>query len=158
MCGCASGTPETSSEPALPVPAGSASNGYVFITDGATIAIDEPAAGYIDKLGEPLSYFEASSCAFGEQDKVWTYPGFRIDTYQLDGEDYVMDVVLTDDTVMTSEGIRIGDHTDDITAAYGDPTESGDQYVLYEKDDMKLVFILDGDHISVIEYLSKKLD
>ncbi len=132
--------------------------GFVYLNSGATFEIDAPAADALAKVGEPLSYFEASSCAFGEQDKVWTYQGFRVDTYQLDGIDYILDVILTDDTVMTSEGVRIGDSTDDILAAYGTPTLTDTNYMIYESGDMRLAFLLNGDTITTIEYLSKKLD
>ena len=158
FCACGNTNPTVTEPEKITVTPTAGAGGYVYVNSGATFEIDAPAAAPLEKVGEPLSYFEASSCAFGEQDKVRTYPGFRIDTYQIDGVDYIMDVVLTDDTVLTSEGIRVGDSTDAMITAYGDPLEQTDSYALYKKDDMKLVFLTDGGRITTIEYLSLKLD
>lgn len=150
----------TASENAVPTPDDElqGAGGYVFMYKGVTIEIDAPAAVPIAELGQPLSYFEATSCAFGEQDKVWTYNGFRIDTYQIDGIDYFSDVVLTSDTVFTTEGVHIGDSANDMLSAYGTPDISAEDHAIYENGDMKLLFLLENDTITTIEYLSKKLD
>ena len=132
--------------------------GYTFEANGTTVEIDAPFADIEEALGEPVDYFESESCAFGDLDKVYTYSGFRIDTYQLDGKDYVSDVVFMDDTVGTSEGLSIGDSTADMKDAYGEPTSEDATQAVYEKGDMKLVFLLDGETIKTIEYLSKKLE
>ncbi len=132
--------------------------GYVFKTNGVSVEIDAPMADIQDALGEPLESFESESCAFGDLDKVFTYSGFRIDTYQLDGVDYVLDVVFSDDTVSTTEGVCIGESTAEMKEAYGEPTLEDASQAIYEKGDMKLVFLLDGETIKTIEYLSKKLD
>ncbi len=132
--------------------------GYTFQANGVTVEIDAPMQEIEDGLGKPVDYFESESCAFGDLDKVYTYSGFRVDTYQLDGKDYVMDVVFTDDTVSTTEGLSIGDSASDMKDAYGDPTTEDATQAIYEKGEMKLVFLLDGDTIKTIEYLSKKLD
>ncbi len=132
--------------------------GYTFTTNGVTVEIDAPMADIEEGLGEPLDMFESESCAFGDLDKVYTYSGFRIDTYQLDGVDYVLDVVFTDDTVSTTEGVCIGESTAEMKDAYGEPTLEDASQAIYEKGEMKLVFLLDGETIKTIEYLSKKLD
>lgn len=132
--------------------------GYTFDASGVTVEVDAPFADIESDLGEPVDFFESESCAFGDLDKVYTYSGFRIDTYQLEGTDYVSDVVFMDDTISTPEGVAIGDSVDKMKEAYGEPTEEDASQAIYEKGDMKLVFILDGDTIKTIEYLSKKLD
>lgn len=132
--------------------------GYTFDAHGVTVEVDAPFADIEGDLGEPVDFFESESCAFGDLDKVYTYSGFRIDTYQLDGTDYVSDVVFTDDTVSTPEGVSIGDSVDKMKEAYGEASESDAAQAIYEKGNMKLVFLLDGDTIKTIEYLSKKLD
>ncbi|MBQ7677922.1 MAG: hypothetical protein IJT32_06785, partial [Lachnospiraceae bacterium] len=63
--------------------------GYTFEASGVTVEVDAPFADIESALGEPVDFFESESCAFGDLDKVYTYKGFRIDTYQLDGTDYV---------------------------------------------------------------------
>jgi len=108
----------------------------------------------IDKLGDPLNYFEAESCAFKGLDKFYTYPGFEITTYPMNGKDYISSVNLMDDTVSTPEGIYLGSTVDDMIAAYGDNyTESSGSYT-YIKDDSKIQFIVKDDEIISITYLA----
>ncbi len=132
--------------------------GYTFATNGVNVEVDAPMANFEEGLGEPVEMFESESCAFGDLDKVYTYNGFRVDTYQVDGVDYVSDVVFMDDTVSTTEGVCIGESTAEMKEAYGEPTVEDATQAIYEKDDMKLVFLLDGETIKTIEYLTKKLD
>lgn len=133
-------------------------NGYVFTYNGTEVEADADAAAYVEKFGEPVSYYETPSCAFDNLDKFYTYQGFEIDTYYSDGKDLVLSVVLLDDTVSTTEGICIGDAQEKVTAAYGEPTESTDNSVTYKKDNMKLVFIFKDGVIASIEYKSLVLD
>ena len=65
-------------------------------------------------------------------------------------------MILKDDSVTTAEGICIGDSLEKVLEAYGE----GDQengMVVYEKDGMKLCFILQDDGIVSIEYRSTAL-
>ena len=48
----------------------SETDGYVFESNGVSIAVDGEAEAYISGLGEPLSYFESPSCAFGDLDNM----------------------------------------------------------------------------------------
>lgn len=132
--------------------------GYMYETGNVKLEIDSEMSQYEDALGEPISYFESESCAIGDLDKVYTYHGFRIDTYQFDGVDYISDVIFTDDTVSTPEGASIGDSVDKIKEIYGEPTSQDNVRMVYENGNMKLVFLLDGDTVNTVEYLTKKLD
>lgn len=137
---------------------GKVTDGYYFETSGVKIIPDMEAKDLLDALGEPVSYFEANSCAFGDQDKVWTYGGFTIDTYQLEGIDYIYDVIFTNDTVETPEGIYLGKTHDDVIKAYGTPDEEGETSLLYKKGNMKLIFIIEDEKVKSIEYDSTVLD
>lgn len=135
---------------------GSVSRGYVFVTGGATVEVDSDMAPILQVLGEPMSYFEAASCAFEGLDKIYTYSSFEIDTYPLQDRDLVSAVILKDDSVATAEGVCIGDTLEKLLETYGDGTrESG--MLVYEKDGMKLCFILQDDSIISIEYRSTAL-
>ena len=69
--------------------------------------MNEDASAVVEELGEADDYFESESCAFEGLDKVYTYPGFTLNTYPVDDKDYVLSVVFRDDTVSTDEGISI---------------------------------------------------
>lgn len=133
-------------------------SGYVFKANNVSVEIDAEAKQYIDALGEPAAYYEAPSCAFDDLDKFYTYSGFQIDTYSIDGTDYVLTVALLDDSVSTQEGLCIGDSADRMKELYGEPATSTDTSAIYEKDNMKLSIILADGVITSIEYTSTVLD
>ncbi|MCI8800070.1 hypothetical protein NSB25_12290 [Acetatifactor muris] len=153
----ASGMPEERPE-GTPEDMAADYSGYVFIHNGVVIEMDVDAASVIEQLGEPDSYFEAPSCAFEGIDKIYTYGSFELDTYPTDKKDYVSSVIFKDDTITTTEGIGIGDSVDKMEEAYGTGRTDENGMTVYEKGDMKLCFILEGETIVSIEYRSKVLD
>ena len=132
--------------------------GYVFVYNDVTIEMDAEAAPIVEALGEPASYFEAPSCAFEGIDKVYTYGSFELDTYPIEGTDYVSSVVIKDDMVSTPEGICIGSSRQDMEGAYGTEWSDEEGMIVYEKDGMKLCFILEGNAIASIEFRSTAAD
>ncbi|MDD3367432.1 MAG: hypothetical protein PHP50_00910 [Lachnospiraceae bacterium] len=133
-------------------------DGYVLITEDTIMAPDMDMAPVLESLGEPVSYYEAPSCAFEGLDKVYTYDNFEIDTYP-DGEnDKIAAIILKNDMVETSEGIAIGDTLADIEAAYGSDYEVESGMVVLTKGDMDLKFIVTNDAVTSIEYDSKAGD
>ncbi|MBR3242471.1 MAG: hypothetical protein IKF90_07210 [Parasporobacterium sp.] len=159
LCACGSSNSSDSNTDGAAVSAPtSGAGGYVFEAKGVNVEIDSKMEEILDALGEPKSYFEAESCAFGEMDKVYTYSGFRIDTYQIGGVDYVSDVIFTDDTVSTAEGLTIGDSADKAKEIYGTPVSEDDSRLVFENGNMKLVCLLDGSTVKTIEYMTKILD
>lgn len=132
--------------------------GYVFVNGGVAVAMDADAAPLTEALGEPLSYYEAASCAFEGLDKIYTYSGFEIETYPLDGKDYVSVVVLKDDSVATQEGVAIGDSREKVEEKYGTEYQENGSQITYGKDGMRLNFILDGGQVVSIQYQSGVLD
>lgn len=130
--------------------------GYAFVAGGVTVEVDADMAPILQALGEPSSYFEAASCAFEGLDKIYTYSSFEIDTYPAQDKDLVAAVILKDDSVTTAEGICIGDSLEKLQETYGDGIQESGMLV-YEKDDMKLCFILQDDSIISIEYRSTAL-
>ena len=132
--------------------------GYVFKVQDLSVAIDTQASTYLDVLGEPVSYYEAPSCAFEALDKFYTYSGYEIDTYSVSDVDYVLAVALLDDTVSTAEGVCIGDAASKVKDVYGAPTTESATSAVYVKDGMKLTFIFKDDAIVSIEYKTMLLD
>ena len=132
--------------------------GYVFTYNDVSVGMDADAAPIVEKLGEPVSYFEAASCAFEGLDKIYTYNGFELDTYPVGDKDYVSSVILKDDSVSTAEGICIGDSLEKLQQAYDGEGEENSGMLVYTKDGMKLCFIMQGEFIISIEYRSTVLD
>ena len=132
------------------------SKGYVFEAGAVTVGVDADMAPVLQALGDPASYFEAASCAFEGLDKIYTYSSFEIDTYPQQDRDLVSAIILKDDSVTTAEGICIGDSLEKLQETYGDGVQENGMLV-YEKDGMKLCFILQDDNIISIEYRATAL-
>ena len=128
--------------------------GYTFTYKDVIIEMDADAAPIIEKLGKPDSYFEAPSCAFEGIDKMYAYGGLEVDTYPTDDKDYISAVIFKDDTLTTTEGIGIGDSVSSLEEAYGTKWNDEDGMMVYEKDGMKLCFIVEEDAVISVEYRS----
>lgn len=133
--------------------------GYTFVYQDVTIGINAPAAPVVESLGSPVSYFEAASCAFEGLDKMYTYNSVEIDTYPDEkGNDRISNIILKDDMVETPEGVSLFETKADMIAAYGENYKEENGLIVYEKDDMRLCFILSGDEIISIEYMTTVLN
>ena len=126
---------------------------YIFRAGEVSIAIDAQAAPILEALGAWKDYAESPSCAFEGMDKVYTYAGFEIETYCLDGVDYIASVRLLDDTFKTQKGITIGSTKEAVIEAYGEPAESGELSLIYQDAGMKLQFLLRDGVVCDIQYL-----
>lgn len=125
---------------------------FVFTSNGVEVKMNAEADPIVEALGEPISTFDAPSCAFQGTDFIYTYDGFQLNTYPLNDVNYVSSVVFTSDAVSTPEGLEIGGTKDDMIAAYGeDYTEEYDQYT-YTRGDSQLVVLFEDGYISSIEY------
>jgi hypothetical protein len=139
-----------------------ASAGYVFEASfgGATasVSMDMDMSGVLAALGDPVTYFEAASCAFEGLDKIYTYDHFEIDTYPEGDKDLVSAVLLLDDLVTTPEGAYIGQTKAEIESIYGTDYETKGTAMVYTKDGAHLEFVLSGDAVQSISYQSSVLD
>lgn len=132
--------------------------GYALVYNGVAIEIDADAAPIVEQLGEPDAYFEAPSCAFEGIDKIYTYGSMELDTYPMQQKDYVSAIVFKDDIITTTEGIGIGDTVEKMESVYGTGWTDAGGMAVYEKDGMKLCFILEGDNIISVEYRSTVIE
>lgn len=130
--------------------------GYVFVYEGLEIQTGQLMSEYLDVLGEPISYFEAASCAFDGLDKVYSYNSFEITTYPVDDKDYVGSIRFLDDMVETKEGVALFGTKADMIAAYGENFADENGVLTYyfdgNKENGRLCFILSGEEIISIEY------
>ena len=126
--------------------------GFVFQSGETLIGMNEDSAAALSELGAWSNYAETTSCAFKGLDKTYSYPGFDLYTYPLNGTDNVNSIYFTDDSAATAEGIRIGSTKEEMEAAYGtDYTEEFGVYT-YTKDDSTLSFIVTDGIVESVEY------
>ena len=160
MCACGSGTEGSNSGNTDANNAQNEQNNkneasFVFSYDGMEISVNEEIESVVAKLGEPVAYYEAASCAFEGLDKFYTYSSFQLDTYPQDGKDMLASIYFKDDLVKTTEGISLYMTKDDMISAYGEATTVNDNEYIYEKGNGRLRFILKDDEIISIEYQTK---
>lgn len=125
---------------------------FIFTSNDVEIRMNAEADPIVEALGEPVSTFEAPSCAFQGTDYIYTYDGFQLNTYPLNDVNYVSSVVFTSDAVATAEGLEIGGTLEDMVAAYGeDYTEAYGEYT-YTRGDSQLAVLIEEGTITSIAY------
>ena len=125
-----------------------------FKTAGKELKVNMDFSEVSDSLGEPVSYFEAESCAFQGLDKVYTYSDFVVRTYPDGDIDRISSVELKDDIVTTSEGAYIGMSGDEVKGLYSGYTIEGDDTgsMTVKDGDTKLSFIFKDGTVDSITY------
>ncbi len=127
---------------------------FVYNASGTEIAINSESDPIVEALGAPSETFEAPSCAFDGTSYTYTYAGFTLETYPDpdSGKNKVYAVTLTDGSVQTAEGVKVGDSTEAVTAACGEPDNETAAYMMYKGDGVALQFFLEGDAVTSIVY------
>ena len=165
LCACGTAEPEAGSAPTGTQPAADtapaettapitepAGADYSFPYNGVKIAMNAPAEDIIISLGEPNSYTEETSCAFDGLDKTYYYGPFYLQTYPLDGADYIYCLWIVDDSVETPEGIYIGATQAQVEAAYGTEGYNGSNAYVLTGTNARLTIILENGVVSSIQY------
>lgn len=130
-------------------------SGDVFYMEykGTKIELGAKADSIISALGEAKSVKELGDCGgLGAQVK-YTYSDIELYTLKSADGETVDGISFTSDLVSTSKGIFIGDSSDKVTEAYGQPTEQSDSSMIYTEGNMSLKFKLDGGVVSAVDYL-----
>ena len=117
------------------------------------------AASVVKALGKPAkAVFEVDSYAYQGKDKVYTYAGFELNTYPVDGKERIASVYFLDDSVATPEGIKIGSKAKDVVDAYGKEYNKEEQKLgtySYSTDTAELRIYTTKDVVDGVEYLVK---
>lgn len=125
---------------------------YTFVYNGTSVTPHAKMAELLNGLGDPASYEESESCYYQGLDKDYTYPGFKLRTYPVDGVDYVLNVCFVDDSVTTPEGIMLGSARDEVIAAYGSSYVEENGSTVYIKGKTEIRFRFSDNGVSAIEY------
>ena len=126
---------------------------YSFKTEKAVISIGDEAAPILKALGDPKKTFEQDSCAYQGKDKVYSYEGFDICTWMVDGKECVNAIYLMDGTVTTPEGVKIGSTKQDVINAYGKDYTESYGVCRYTIGNTELSFYMTNQVVDSIEYL-----
>ncbi len=125
---------------------------YTFIYNNTSVTPHAKMTELLNGLGDPTTYEESESCYYQGLDKDYTYPGFKLRTYPVDGVDYVLNVCFVDDSVTTPEGVMLGSSRDEVIAAYGSSYVEENGSTVYTKGKTELRFRFSDNGVSAIEY------
>lgn len=153
-CGTVAQNETKPSDTAVTQPSGSTADKeqFSFVYNGTKIELFAPAEPIVHALGEPKNYTESPSCAFNGMDKTYFYGSFYMDTYPMDGKDYVYGWWFADDSVTTKEGIYIGATQADVEKAYGADKFNGDNAYVVTQNEGTLTVIVEGGIVTSIQY------
>lgn len=127
-------------------------DGYVFYSGEIAVEVGEDADEVISRLGKPNRSATAESCAGLGCDEVYYYNGFKIGAFREGDDCEITSIELTNDTVATREGIKIGSPESSVKKAYGEGmTFPGG--IEYSSGDCTLRFYLSIGRVSAIKYL-----
>lgn len=133
--------------------AGAAVKGYSFKHNGYELGIGSTRDDVLTAMGEPYDEQQVMNCADDAMGTGLFYYEGRV-YFEVSGKGGVTQIMISD-PVIDCGGVSVGDTTDKITAAYGDPNELTDYICLYEKDGMRLSFELEGGKVVSISFLIK---
>ncbi|MBR3517564.1 MAG: hypothetical protein IKO10_14775 [Lachnospiraceae bacterium] len=130
----------------------SAATGYTFEISGVQLYPDMDVTTVPEALGE-YTHYEEESCAAQGMAHFYTFADYEINTWPDGDIDRIYYILLKTDNVATKEGVDLSMNKDKIIEVYGDGYQEDGHKLSYEKDGMKLVFILNDDNtIASIEY------
>lgn len=130
-----------------------AEEGYCFKKGEVTVAMGAEAAPVIKALGDPVKpVFEQDSCAYQGKDKVYTYEGFEISTYPVNGTDCIASVYFISDKAQTPEGIGIGSTAKEAIKAYGADYKEEFGVYRYKKGNSELIIYTANQVVDAVEY------
>ena len=127
---------------------------YTFVYNNVKVNTNDLVEPVISALGSDYTYKESPSCAYTGMDKFYIYNGFSIYTYpDNDAVDHVLQIVLTDDSLSTPEGLTLGDAASKVEQIYGEPAKKSDSSYLYTDGTTNLVITIKNDAVSAIQYI-----
>ena len=155
LAACGGESTSKATEPKVPAVQGPTQpdvNSWKYSVRGVDVMMHAEAAPVLESLGEYVSYTEEASCAFSGLEKTYYYGGFYLQTYPLDGVDYIYSLWLVDDSSTTPEGIYIGASQAEVEAAYGADAFNGSNAYILKGTTSTLTIILTEGTVSSIQY------
>lgn len=122
-----------------------------FVYNGSVIALNTDIKAALPVLGNPQKVDSQTSCHGVGDDKTYYYNGFTINTFPLNGKDYIMEIVVTSPSLATAKGVGVGSSESDVIAAYGSGYSEVGMYYSYGSGKM-LQFFMDGGTVTEVDY------
>ena len=132
---------------------GSTKIGYYIEYNGTRIELDKNATPVLSALGTPNDTISLGDCGgFGAQTK-YTYDDFVLYTVTNGSGETIDQIALSNDLVETPKGICVGDSSEDVIKAYGEPMVKNDKKIEYESGSFVLKFGLENGAVKSINFI-----
>lgn len=151
-CGSDSKADETPATQA-PAAAGFTVEDTTFYYRGIGLALDGKVEDVLTPLGDADEVKSELSCHGEGEDKTYIYGDFTMKTYPKNGEDHILEVLVTKAGVPTSKGIQVGSTLAEVTAAYGSEYNKIAKFCVFDAGEGKtLRFAVEDDKVVQIDY------
>ncbi len=105
-----------------------------------------------DAFGESVEPFVSPNCAFGDEDKIYSYEHLEITAANINGKDTVCSVYFLDTEISTTEGVSVADNKNKMIEKYGEEYKESVGRYTYTRGNVELSFLIEKDIITGIEY------
>lgn len=116
---------------------------FKFTYKGYAAVPGAPAAPVIEAFGEAQDQFEGASCAGQGMDIIYTYPGFKLYTYE-DASGEIIDAIEVEDPLTDCLGLHVGQTVSDAKRLFGEPVQEDDFGVIFVSGATALQISTDG--------------
>lgn len=119
--------------------------------DNTLITLDAPAQPILEALGAPFGYGETRSQDWAGVEKTYRFQGLNLRTYPGQDGERILGVMITDNSLGTPEGIRVGDSATRVRECFGsDAIQSG--CCAISRGGEKMVVLLEHNVVTAIQY------
>lgn len=126
---------------------------YYINYNGTKVELDKKADSVLSALGEPKSTASLGDCGgFGLQTR-YTYADIVVYTVKNDSGETIDQITLSSDAIETVKGICVGDSSEDVIKAYGEPTAKSDAKIEYESGSFILKFGIENGDVKSINFI-----
>ncbi len=129
--------------------------GYAMKVGDVSFGVGMDAEKVVAKLGACEPVITESCGDMGGDDYEYAYQDYIVYANNGGGAVRIYCVEIISDLVATPENVTIGDTAEDVKGVYGDPASQTDTSLIYEKDGMQLIFIMENSEVTSIQYLEK---
>ncbi len=127
-------------------------NPLYFEYKGVKIWIMDEAEAVESQLGDPISVFEADSCAFQGKDIFHYFDGVQFQINDVEGTDRITAITIADDTIKIPQGLSIGNPESKIEEALGAEHETAPGMYIYTHGTTRLQIGAKEGKVSEIVY------
>ena len=115
------------------------------------IALDAPAAPVLEALGAPFGYGEQRGTSRKGVEKTYRFTGLDVRTYQGKDGERILNLLITDDSLETPQGISVGDTAAQVRACFGQDAIQGNRCTIQTASE-KMILLLENNLVASIQY------